>query len=79
MTDNNKNDYSEYYYTLQKEKQALHVKSSPWITIKSIMYTIVTIILLICGLLVLPLGLLIVAVLVVYGVFKAVFTVQSNN
>ena len=79
MTDNNKNDYSEYYYTLQKEKQALHVKSSSWITIKSIIYTIVTIILIICGLLVLPLGLLIIAALVVYGVFKAVFTIQNTN
>tara|TARA_B110000438_G_scaffold302387_1_gene359914 strand:+ start:98 stop:337 length:240 start_codon:yes stop_codon:yes gene_type:complete len=79
MTNDNKYDYSKYYYDLQAKKQVPHIKPSPWITIKSIIYTVITIILLICGLLVLPLGLLIVAALVVYGVFKAVFTVQNNN
>jgi hypothetical protein len=79
MTDDNKYDYLKYYYNLQAKKQVPHIKSSPWITIKSIIYTIITIILLICGLLVLPLGLLIIAALVVYGVFKAVFTIQNTN
>lgn len=50
-----------------------------WVNIKSIIYTIGTIILLIAGVLILPLGLLLLAVLVVYGFYRVLFTVRHDH
>jgi hypothetical protein len=77
MTDY-KFEYSKYLDNPGAKKHP-YVKPSPWITIKSIVYTFVTIIILLCGLLLLPLGLLLLAVFVLYGVFKVIFTVRHHK
>jgi len=53
--------------------------SNTWINIKSIFYTIVTLILFLLGLLILPLGILIIGGVLVYIVFRTLFTVRKHN
>ncbi|MDC3375241.1 hypothetical protein OAW27_00185 [bacterium] len=65
--------------SLMGEDPILKSKSSVWVNIKSIFYTVVTIIALIASLLILPLALFFITIAVVYGVYKIVFTVKDSD
>ena len=53
-------------------------KSSPWITIKSVLATIITLVILSAGILLLPIILIILLAIIVYAIYKIFFTTKES-
>ena len=55
--------------------------SSPWITIKSVLATIITLLLLSAGLLLLPIIIVIILAIIIYAIYKIFFSTKEfkNN